>query len=52
MLESIVSIQPKDSSGEGEESRESVVYKLADDMLAKLPVDYISHEVIHAAAYA
>lgn len=45
MLETIVSIQPKDSSGTGGETRESVVYRLAGDMLAKLPNDYVPHEV-------
>jgi len=45
MLESIVNIQPKDAGGGGGETRESVVYKLADDMLDKLPDDYIPHEV-------
>ena len=45
MLASIVSIQPKDSGGSGGETRESVVYKLADDMLEKVPVDYLPHEV-------
>ena len=45
MLSTIVSIQPKDSGGSGGETRESVVYKLADDMLSKLPGDYIPHEV-------
>ncbi|XP_052807224.1 dynein axonemal heavy chain 5-like isoform X2 [Mya arenaria] len=45
MLETIVNIQPKDSGGGGGETRESVVYKLADDMLEKLPEDYIPHEV-------
>ena len=45
MLESIVNIQPKDSGGGGGETRESVVYKLADDMLEKLPADYIPFEV-------
>jgi len=45
MLDTIVNIQPKDSSGSGGETRESVVYKLADDMLSKLPEDYIPHEV-------
>lgn len=45
MLETIVNIQPKDSSGSGGETRESVVYSLSDDMLEKLPKDYIAHEV-------
>lgn len=45
MLETIVNIQPKDSGGGGGETRESVVYKLADDMLEKLPEDYVPHEV-------
>ncbi len=39
-----MSIQPKDSSGGTGETRESLVYKLADDMLSKLPPDYIPHE--------
>jgi len=45
MLETIVSIQPKDSGGTGGETREAVVYRLAGDMLAKLPIDYVPHEV-------
>ncbi|XP_046353935.2 dynein axonemal heavy chain 5-like isoform X1 [Haliotis rufescens] len=45
MLDTIVSIQPKDSGGGSGETRESVVYRLADDMLEKLPVDYIPFEV-------
>lgn len=45
MLSTIVSIQPKDSGGGGGETRESVVYRLADDMLEKLPDDYVAHEV-------
>ena len=46
MLGVIVSIQPKDSSGSGGETREAAVYSLANDMLAKLPPDYVPHEVI------
>jgi len=49
MLATIVNIQPKDSGGGGGggggETRESVVYQLADDMLSKLPADYTQHEV-------
>ena len=45
MLETIVSIQPKDTGGGSGETRESVVYRLADDMLEKLPEDYVPHQV-------
>lgn len=45
VLETIMSIQPKDSSGSGGETRESKVNKMATDMLEKLPCDYIPHEV-------
>ncbi len=45
MLEQIVNIQPKESSGGAGETRESVVYRMAEDMLSKLPPDYIPHEV-------
>uniref|UniRef100_A0A8U8B8L8 Dynein, axonemal, heavy chain 5 n=1 Tax=Geospiza parvula TaxID=87175 RepID=A0A8U8B8L8_GEOPR len=41
----IVSIQPKDSSTRGGETREAVVQRLADEMLEKLPPDYNPHEV-------
>ena len=44
-LDTILSIQPKDSSSGGGETRESVVYKQAADMLEKLPANYIPHEV-------
>lgn len=45
-LGTIVSIQPKESSGGGGETRESVVWKMADEMLGKLPDDFLPHEVV------
>lgn len=44
-LNTIVSIQPKDSGSGGGETREAVVQRLADEMLEKLPPDYNPHEV-------
>jgi len=44
-LGTIVSIQPKESSGGGGETRESVVWRMADEMLEKLPNDFLPHEV-------
>lgn len=44
-LGTIVSIQPKESSGGAGETRESVVWKMADEMLEKLPDDFLPHEV-------
>ncbi|NWU79189.1 DYH5 protein, partial [Onychorhynchus coronatus] len=44
-LSTIVSIQPKDSSSGGGQTREAVVQRLADEMLEKLPPDYNPHEV-------
>jgi len=46
ILDTILSIQPKDSSsGVGGETREATVYRLCDDMLGKLPSDYIPFDV-------
>jgi dynein heavy chain len=44
-LGTIVSIQPKESSGGGGETREQIVFKQADEMLEKLPDNFLPHEV-------
>merc|ERR1739838_634547 len=44
-LETIVSVQPKESSGGSGETRESVVFKQADEMLEKLPENFLPHKV-------
>jgi len=44
VLDTILSIQPKDSGGGGE-TREEVVYKLAEEFLGKLPRNYVDFEV-------
>jgi len=45
-LETILNIQPKDSGGGSGETRESIVSRQAQDMLSRLPEDYIPHEVL------
>ena len=45
-MDTILSVQPKESSsGKAGETREAIVFKIADDMLRKLPRDYVAHEV-------
>lgn len=44
-LDTILSIQPKDVSTSGGDTREAVVYAAAQDMLDKLPADYNPYEV-------
>ncbi|CAG0887043.1 unnamed protein product [Darwinula stevensoni] len=48
ILDMILNIQPKEGSSLGGETREAVVYRLADDMLSKLPQEYVSFEVKEA----
>ncbi|XP_075704895.1 dynein axonemal heavy chain 8-like [Rhinoderma darwinii] len=45
VMDTITNIQPKESRAEMGESREAVVYRIAGDMLEKLPPDYVPHEV-------
>jgi dynein heavy chain len=45
ILDTIMSIQPKEGGAGAGETRESVVFRMAEDMLDKLPVDYKPHEV-------
>lgn len=45
ILDTILNIQPKDSSAGTGDTREIVVYRLSDDMLEKLPNDYVPFEV-------
>ncbi|CBY15208.1 unnamed protein product, partial [Oikopleura dioica] len=44
-LSTIVSIQPKESGGGSGESRETVVYRQAEDMLSKVPDNFSPFEV-------
>ncbi len=44
-----MSIQPKDGgSNKDGETREAVVYRLVEDMLQKMPKEYVEHEVKEA----
>ena len=46
ILQTILSMQPRDGGQTSGESREAIVYRLAQDMLDKLPQDYVQHEVM------
>lgn len=48
ILDTILSVQPKEGGSQGGETRESIVYSLAEDMLEKLPPAYNSFEVKEA----
>ncbi|KAM7379582.1 hypothetical protein PAMP_005128 [Pampus punctatissimus] len=45
VLDTITNIQPKESGGGSGATRESIVYNMAEDMLEKLPPNYVPHEV-------
>ncbi|CAK6957757.1 dynein axonemal heavy chain 8-like [Scomber scombrus] len=45
VLDTITNIQPKESGGGSGATRESIVYSMAEDMLNKLPPNYVPHEV-------
>ncbi|XP_078503479.1 dynein axonemal heavy chain 8 isoform X2 [Lissotriton helveticus] len=45
VLDTITNIQPKAGGGGGGETREAVVYRIAQDMQDKLPSNYIPYEV-------
>lgn len=45
ILDTVMSIQPKEGGAGAGETRESVVFRMATDMLEKLPDDYKAHEV-------
>ncbi|XP_052240013.1 dynein axonemal heavy chain 8-like isoform X2 [Dreissena polymorpha] len=45
ILDTVMSIQPKEGGGGAGETRETVVFRMAEDMLEKLPANYVPHEV-------
>ncbi|XP_026153434.1 dynein heavy chain 8, axonemal-like [Mastacembelus armatus] len=45
VLDTITNIQPKESGGGSGVTRESIVYNMAEDMLEKLPSNYVPYEV-------
>ena len=45
ILDTILNMQPKEGLQLGGETRETIVARIANDMLNKLPGDYVDHEV-------
>ena len=45
VFDTIMSIQPKDSATSGGETRESIVWRMAKEMLEKMPSGYVPYEV-------
>ncbi|XP_036366495.1 dynein heavy chain 5, axonemal-like [Octopus sinensis] len=45
ILDTILNIQPKDSSSGSGETREAIVYNISNDMLESLPADYVMFDV-------
>lgn len=45
LLDTILSIQPKESSSGGGETREASVYRQSKEMLEKVPPNFDPHEV-------
>ncbi|CAB1339925.1 unnamed protein product [Coregonus sp. 'balchen'] len=50
VLDTITNIQPKESGGGAGETRESIVYRLAEDMLEKLPPNYVKARLVKMGA--
>ncbi|GBN82141.1 hypothetical protein AVEN_213771-1, partial [Araneus ventricosus] len=45
ILDALIRVPPQDSSKSGGETKESVVSRMAKEMLDKLPAEYVLHEV-------
>ncbi|GIY75410.1 uncharacterized protein CEXT_268741 [Caerostris extrusa] len=45
ILDALIRVPPQDSSKSGVETKESVVNKMAAEMLEKLPAEYVHHEM-------
>ena len=47
VLETVSLIQPKEANLSNSETREDIIYRIANEMLEKMPPDYRHHEVTH-----